>query len=297
MDLNLLIALDALLSTGSVTAASERMGVSVPAMSRTLNRIRTLINDPVFVRAGRGLVPTAKAESLRNGVHDLILQAQTLLEKTESFDAQTLRKTVTIRADDGVGSFLGPVFLQLLHEAAPLVEVRFTAQGQQDVAALREGLIDLDIGVIPDLGPEIMRQRLLHDSYVIVVRQGHPITQQSVVTAEAYAACSHVVFSRRGIARGPVDAELDKKGLARRVSAVAASLAETIAIARETNLVASVPERLTQNLRQGMSVKSLPVTTPDVQISQAWHPRFSTDPGHQFLRGLMLQACTTAMAG
>ncbi|QCC86140.1 LysR family transcriptional regulator [Desulfovibrio desulfuricans] len=298
MDLNLLIALDALLSTGSVTAAAERMGVSIPAMSRTLNRIRTLVADPVFVRAGRGLVPTAKAESLRSGVHDLILQAQALLERAESFDTRSLRKTVTIRADDGVGSFLGPIFLQMLHEAAPLVDVRFTAQGQQDVASLREGLIDLDIGVIPDLGPEIVRQRLLHDSYVIVVHQGHPLAQLGVVTAEAYAACSHVVFSRRGIARGPVDVELDKKGLTRRVCAVAASLAETIAVARGTDLVASVPERLTQNLRQGMTVLRLPVTTPAVQISQAWHPRFSTDPGHQFLRGLMLQACTaTKIAG
>ena len=295
MDLNLLIALDALLSTGSVTAAAERMGVSVPAMSRTLNRIRLLLDDPVFVRAGRGLVPTSKAESLRSGVRDLILQAKALLERKECFDARELRKSVTIRADDGVGSFLGPVFLQMLHKAAPFVDVRFTAQGQQDVAALREGVIDLDIGVIPDLGPEIVRQRLLHDPFVIVIRQGHPLCRHAEVTAEAYAACHHVVFSRRGITYGPVDKELDKLGLARRVCAAAASLAETLAIARGTDLVATVPERLTQNLRQEMTVRRLPVMTPEVQISQAWHPRFSTDPAHQFLRGLMLQACTVAM--
>lgn len=294
MDLNLLVSLDALLSTGSVTAAAEHMGVSVPAMSRTLNRIRLLVDDPVFVRAGRGLVPTPKAESLRNGVHDLILQAQALLEKTETFDARELRKTFTIRADDGVISFLGPVFLQMLQKSAPLADVRFMAQGQQDVSALREGLIDLDVGVIPDLGPEIVRQRLLSDPYVAVFHPKHPLATQETVTAEAYAACGHVAFSRRGIAHGPVDVELKKKGLARRVCVVAASLAETIAIARGTDLVASVPEQLTQNLRQEMLVRRLPIVTPNVQISQAWHPRFSTDAGHRFLRGLMLQSCIVA---
>jgi DNA-binding transcriptional LysR family regulator len=296
IDFNLLLALDALLTEGSVTAAAERLNLSVPAMSRTLNRIRDMIGDPLFVRAGRGLVPTPRAEALREGVHAVVQQATDLLHKTETFDFQDLRRTFTIRADDGAIGTLGPDLLQSLQKIAPLVTIRFTAQGRQDIVALREGLIDLDIGVIDDLGPEIVRQTLLHDRFVAVFRAGHPLAKKKRVSPEDFAKYGHVTVSRRGLLVGPVDIELGKLGLSRRIQAVAPTFMEALAIARNTDLIATVADRLTEKARHDMELRELPVTTSRITISQAWHPRFNADPGHRAMRRLIHKICQTGAA-
>jgi len=290
-DLNLLVALDAMLSEGSVSAAAERLNVSVPAMSRTLARARRMIGDPLFVRAGRGLVPTPRAEALREGTRALVHQAQQLLRPDEAFDPRTWRATFTIRTDDGMVSTLAPRLLGRLEEIAPLVTVRFAAQGQQDVIALREGHVDLDIGVIPDLGPEIVRQLLFRDRFVAALRDGHPLARGRKPTAAQFAACGHVTVSRRGLLTGPVDVALAKEGLSRRIRAVTTTFTEALAIARATDLVATVAERLTQGSLTGLTTRPLPVATPDVPISQAWHPRFSADPGHKLVRSLVHALC------
>ncbi|KVM99812.1 LysR family transcriptional regulator [Burkholderia stagnalis] len=290
-DLNLLLALDAMLTEGSVTGAAERLNLSVPAMSRTLNRARKMVGDPLFVRAGRGLVPTPRAEALREGVHDVIQQATLLLRKTDTFDFKNLRRTFTIRADDGAISTIGPDVLNTLKTLAPLVTLRFTAQGRQDVVALREGMIDLDIGVIDDLGPEIVRQTLLHDHFVAVFRASHPLAKLKRLSPKEFVKYDHVTVSRRGLLNGPVDIELGKHGLSRRIQAVAPTFMEALSIARYTDLVATVASRLTQNARADMESRELPVVTPHITISQAWHPRFQADPGHRALRTLIHRIC------
>jgi len=293
-DLNLLTALDALLTEGSVTGAAERLNLSVPAMSRTLDRIRRMVDDPLFVRAGRGLVPTPRAEALRQGTREVVRQAQELLHRTEVFDFRSLRRTFTIRADDGAISSFGPQILRSLQELAPLVTIRFTAQGQQDIVALREGHVDLDIGVIDDLGPEIVRQTLFKDRFVAVFRTGHPLQSRAKLTPKLFVSYGHVTVSRRGLLSGPVDIELGKHGLSRRIQAVAPTFLEALAIARHTDLIASVADRLTQNTREGMAMRELPVKTLPLTLSQAWHPRFGADPGHQALRKLVHRVCQDA---
>ncbi|KVE38439.1 LysR family transcriptional regulator [Burkholderia sp. TSV86] len=291
LDLNLLIALDALLTEGSVTGAAERMNLSVPTMSRTLNKIREMIGDPIFVRAGRVLVPTPRALALRKGTREIVQQARALLQDGEAFDLRQLTRTFTIRADDGFVSSFGPVLLMLMMEAAPNVQLRFKAQGQQDVESLREGLIDLDVGVIADIGPEIVRQALFRDRFVAAFRVGHPLEQAETITPELFCRYQHVTVSRRGRTTGPVDDMLHVLGYSRRVTVVTPTFAEALALARETDLVACVAERLTQTARHGMRTRELPVATPPVLISQAWHPRFGTDPANRALRGLLKQAC------
>lgn len=294
LDLNLLIALDALLTEGSVTGAAERMNQSVPTMSRTLARIRLVVGDPIFVRAGRVMVPTARAEQLRDGTRTLVAQAQALLQHGGEFDFQTLERSFTIRADDGFVSSFGPVLLRALMKAAPRVQIRFRSQGLQDVEALRAGLIDLDIGVINDIGPEIVRQTLFKDRFVAAYRLGHVLEQAPELTPQLFADCGHVTVSRRGRTSGPLDEALAERGLSRRVAAVAPTFAEALAIARETDLVATVAERLTQTARHGMRTRELPLETPLVTISQAWHPRCNADPGHRALRALLKQSCELA---
>lgn len=291
MDLNLLMALDALLTEGSVTGAAERLQLSVPAMSRTLDRIRKMIGDPLFVRAGRGLVPTPRAEQLREPLRLLIAQAHQLLAKEHDFDVHAMRRVFTIRADDGAVALLAPLMIEKMAQLAPRSTIRFIGQGKQDVLALREGKVDLDIGVIEDLGPEIMRQSLFQDRFIAVFRQHNPLTAHTDLTAEALAQAQHVTVSRRGLRSGPVDIALAKVGLSRHINAVTQSFAEAILITRATDLVATVPDLLTRAMRNGMQQRSLPFETPLIKISHAWHPRFNNDYEHKVLRQIVYEIC------
>jgi DNA-binding transcriptional LysR family regulator len=294
LDLNLLIALDALMTEGSVTAAAERMNWSVPTMSRTLAKIRHMVGDPILVRAGRAMVPTPRAELLRDGARELVQRAQVLLRRDDGDNFGVLRRTFNIRADDGFVSSFGPALLRALMQVAPQAQLRFKEQGLQDAAPLREGLVDLDIGVIADIGPEIVRQSLLRDRFVAVFRIGHPLEQEAVLTPELFARYPHVTVSRRGRTSGPVDDQLAALGMSRRIVVVAKTFGEALAISRETDLVATVAERLTQTARHGMRTRALPVAAPLVLISQAWHPRYGDDPAHRMLRTLVKDACERA---
>lgn len=291
MDLNLLVALDALLLKGSVTGAAEHLQLSVPAMSRTLDRIRLMIGDPLFVRAGRGLVPTPRAEQLREPVRQLIAQANQLLIKEQDLDVSKIRRVFTIRADTGVVTLLAPLIIREISQRAPLSTIRFTTQGKQDVVPLREGWVDLDIGVIGDLGPEIIRQTLFKDRFIAIFRNENPLAIHSYLSAEDFARAQHVTVSRRGLLSGPADIELAKLGLSRHINAVTHSFAEALLIARTTDLIATVPSLFVQTVKQDMQQRDLPFQTPFITISHAWHPRFNSDYEHRFLRQVIYDIC------
>ncbi len=292
-DLNLLVALDVLLTEGSVAAAAAKMNLSPPAMSRTLSRIRHLLGDPVLVRAGRGLVPTPRAEALRERLRSLVEDAEAIIQAESGFDPARLERCFTIRSNDGFVGAFGAAIADRLRAAAPLARLRFAPEGDEDVDSLRSGVIDLDIGVIDDMGPEIRLQALFHDRFIGVVRGDHPLAA-GPVTAAGFAAHPHVAVSRRGRFAGPVDAALAGLGLARRVTMAVASFAEALAIVQASDHVAVVPARLTVVGRGGLHSFDLPVATSALAISLAWHPRFQVDPAHRWLRSCVQGAVTPA---
>jgi DNA-binding transcriptional LysR family regulator len=289
IDLNLLVALDALLAERSVTRAAQRLNLSPPAMSRTLGRIREAFRDPILVRAGRGMVLTPRAETLRVGVRDLVASARGLLEQGRDFDLARLERTFTLRASDALVLAFGPRLVMLARGVAPGVRLRFVPEGEEDVEALRDGRVDLDIGVIGETGPEIRVQKLFRDRYVGLVRKGHVLCEGEV-TPERYAAQTHVAMSRRGVAKGPIDKGLEERGLARFVAVVVSTMPEAVSLAMNSDLVASVPERLAQAAQLDAFAFPLPVRTEDITIAHAWHPRFEADQAHSWLRGCVRQA-------
>jgi DNA-binding transcriptional LysR family regulator len=297
-DLNLLTALDALLSEGSVVGAARRLGLSPSAMSRTLARLRQATGDPLLVRAGRGLVPTVHADALRERVHELERDVRAVLRPAHgALDLAALERTFTIRANEGfVEAFAAPLAAAVAAQA-PGARLRFAPKPDKDVAPLREGLVDLEIGVLGETGPEVRVQALLGDGFVGVVRNGHPLASAGEVTPESYAACGHVVASRRGRASGPVDEALAARGLARKVVVVVPSFPAAFAIACASDLVALVTQSFfhAQAMRRHGAIDAvsftLPVRTPPITVSQMWHPRMDHDPAHRWLRGLVLAAC------
>ena len=299
-DLNLLIALDALLADGSVAGAARRLGLSASAMSRTLTRLREETGDPLLVRAGRQMVLTPHAEALRQRTQNAVHEARAVLRPaTTELDFSTLQRTFTIRSNDGFVEAFGASLIAAATAVAPRICLRFAPKLEKTAAYLRDGSADLEIGVLSEMGPEVRVQALFRDRFIGVVRQGHPLATERDVTAQLYTAFGHVVASRHGRTSGPVDEALEALGLERTIVAVVPSFPAALAVARNSDLIALVPASVlgNQSVQQELSAFAgthafeLPVTTGEITVSQMWHPRLEVDPVHRWLRQLTLTVC------
>jgi DNA-binding transcriptional LysR family regulator len=290
-DLNLLVTLDVLLAEGSVARAAKRLGLSPSAMSRALARLRETTGDPLLVRAGRGLVPTPRALELRERVGRIVQDAEAVLRPSEQLDLTRLIRTFTLRTSEGFAETFGPGLIARVSQEAPGVRLRFLPKSDRDSASLREGSVDLETGVVGrTTGPEVRAQGLFRDRFVSVVRAGHPLSEGEITPAR-YADGRHILVSRRGLDPGPVDEALELSGLERKVATIVGGFSTALALARTSDLIATVPERHTEALRAGMHSFPLPVSVPEITVSLLWHPRLDADPAHRWLRGCVRDAC------
>ena len=290
-DLNLLVTLDVLLAEGSVARAARRLRLSPSAMSRALARLRETTGDPLLVRAGRGLVPTPRAIELRERVGQLVQDGSAVLRPVEKLKLEQLVRTFTLRTSEGFVENFGAPLIARISAEAPGVRLCFVQKPDKDSTPLRDGLIDLETGVVEQsTAPELRVQSLFHDRFIGVVRLGHPLSKGKITPAR-YAAGRHIYVSRRGRDRGPIDEALKSLGLEREVTTIVGGFSTALALARASDLIASVPERHTGNLRDGMFSFTLPVVTPEITVSMLWHPRLDADPAHRWLRGHVREVC------
>jgi DNA-binding transcriptional LysR family regulator len=292
-DLNLLVTLDVLLEEGSVARAARRLRLSPSAMSRALARVREATGDPLLVRAGRGLVPTPRATELRGRVGQLVQESEAVLRPIGKFDVQQLARTFTLRTSEGFVENFAPALTVRIGKEAPGVQLRFVQKPNKESTPLRDGTVDLETGVVESTtSPELRVQALFRDRYVGVVRKGHPLSREKI-TAARYAAGRHI-----GVARDPdqdpIDAALAPFKLKRKVVvSLVAGFATALALARNSDLIATVPERHTGNLRSGMLSFTIPVSTPEFTVSMLWHPRLEAEPAHRWLRSVVRETCAS----
>ena len=291
-DLNLLVTLDVLLAEGSVARAARRLRLSPSAMSRALARLREATGDPLLVRAGRGLVPTRRALALREQVGRLVADARAVLRPAETLDLGRLERTFNLRCSEGFVENFGAALVARLAREAPGVRLRFVAKGERDNAALRDGRVDLETGVIGgETGPEMRVQVLFQDRFIGVVRPGHPLAQGEITPAR-FAAGRHILVARQaGALRGPIDEALAMLDLRREIAVMVGGFAAALALARGSDLVVSVPERHTGMLRDGLSSFALPFRVPGITVQLMWHPRQEGDAAHRWLRGCVREVC------
>jgi len=295
-DLNLLVTLDVLLTEGSVARAARRLRLSPSAMSRALARLRATTGDPLLVRAGRSLVPTPRALELRERVAQVVQDAQTVLRRAEKLDLKHLVRTFTLRTSDGFVENFGPALIARIGKEAPGVRLTFMQKPDKDSTRLRDGTVDLETGVLGKVAsPEVRVQALFRDRFIGVVRAGHPLAKGKVTPAR-YAAGKHVFVSRQGLDKGPIDDALQLLGLVRLIAITVGGFSAALALARASDLIASVPERHTGNLRFGMHSFPLPVALPAFTVSMLWHPRLHEDPAHRWLRGCVREICEARSA-
>jgi DNA-binding transcriptional LysR family regulator len=291
-DLNQLFVLNAVLSEGSVLRAAQRLHLSPSATSRALARARATVGDPILVKAGRRLVPTPRAIAMRERVETLIQEAQALLLPARAPDLRRVARAFTLRTSEGFVETFGPDLVRAVMKEAPGVALRFVPRHTRDAAGLRDGSVDLETGVIDaTTSPELRQMALFSDRVVGVVRAGHAL-RASRVTAAAYAAAAHVGVSRPTVDKSWIDEALGAMGLERSFMTTVSGFASAIAVARGSDLVATVPERHTAALRAGMHTFALPFKLPPILVSMMWHPRMHADPVHAWLRG-----CVYRIAG
>ncbi|MCE7763876.1 LysR family transcriptional regulator [Pseudomonas sp. WOUb67] len=292
-DMNLLVALDALLDEGSVVGAAQRMNLSPAAMSRTLGRIRDALGDPILVRAGRGLVPTPRALALREQVHGLVEQAGQVFRSRDDVDLVNLDRAFNIRTNDLFIALYGAQLLSMMLAQAPRTVLRFVPEGSgDDDAVLRNGQIDLIISSAVELGPEIKVQSLFNTYFVGLARVGHPIFD-APITPERFAAYPQISVSRRGRANGPIDVALANHKVERRVALITTSFHSAMFSLPDSDLILPIPANIlnsVQRLKLPLRSFEIPVPLEKVNVMQAWHPRFDNDPAHRWLRQT-LKAC------
>jgi DNA-binding transcriptional LysR family regulator len=295
LDLNLLIALEALLDECSVGKAAERLHTSPPAMSRTLAKLRRILDDPVLVRAGRVMVPTPRAVAMAGDLRETLERARALFAAPERPNLATLRRTFTLQIGDLVFSAISSRLLSRVRAQAPGVTLRFVAESHEETHSLRSGAVDLELGQIRRTEPEVHIEPVLTDRMVGVARAGHGLTTKRV-TLQRFAAADHVVYSRRGVLSGPIDELLAVHGLQRRVVACAPGPTAALLLLGDSDLVGMYSARIGRGVieRLGLELATfeIPLELPPLQLSMGWHPRHDADGAHRWLRQEVRDAVT-----
>lgn len=291
IDMNLLQALDALLDERSVSAAAQRLHLSQPAMSRTLTRIRAATRDPILIRNGHHMVPSARAERIRDDVADLVGRARRLLAPDGPFSPLTLDRTFTIRCHDALMPKIGSGLVRRLQVEAPSVRLRLLGEGATDIEDLRQGIVDLDVGSAKEKGAGLRAEIVATDRLVAAMR---PVpSKKRKLSLVSYAALPHVIVSRRGRTSDPVDQALARHGLSRSVVATVGTSGAALSIVRDAEAVTAVAERACAELAKsmGLALNEIPVQLEPLSIVMSWREHFDGDPSHQWLRTIVGEIC------
>ncbi|MCC6621736.1 MAG: LysR family transcriptional regulator [Deltaproteobacteria bacterium] len=290
-DLGILINLDALLQEGSVTGAARRVGLSTPAMSHALARIRERLGDPILVRSGRGMLLTPRAEALKPRVHEVVEQARRTLEPERPFVARELARTFVVHASDYVLTILGGAVDRILRDEAPEVCLRFVPNTPDDPALLRDQGSDLAVGIYGDLPQEMRHRQLLTDRFVAVLRARHPVLGKRF-TLDDLTRLAHIQVAPRGKPGGYVDDVLRERGLTRTVARFVPYFLSALQLVADTDYVLVISERIAERYRASLGLEVLPVPLKlrPYALSLVWHPRVDADAGHRFLRDVFLRA-------
>jgi DNA-binding transcriptional LysR family regulator len=290
VNLNLLVALDALLHERSVTTAAARTHVTPSAMSHSLAELREILGDALLVRAGRGMALTPRAEALLVPLHRILVDVQHIVRGEDVFDPRAARRHFVIAAPDFLGTLLLPPLLEAVAREAPNVTLEIVPSSRRGNAWLLEtGEIDVALGAVVAESPGIRRMDLCTEGFACAVRRDHP-SIRGELTLEKYAATPHLLITLGDDSRPTwIDEALARKGLSRRVAArVRYFMTAPLVIAR-SDLLCTGPSMLLRYFAELVPLRILPppIALPTYPEEAYWHARFEGDPAHRWLRELL----------
>lgn len=293
VDLNLLVALDALLAERSVTKAAGRIGIGQSAMSHNLARLRELFGDELLTRGPHGMQPTPRALALVDPVRIALAQIETLVSRAQTFDPATAERTFRIGLPDSTEVLIGPALLAYVCEHAPGIRFRFyAAEGQGLLDDLDADRIDLGIGVGAFSGGQVHHKRrvLATDSYLVMFNP-KKVRVKAPISLEDYVRLPHVLTSLRRGERGVVDEALDKLGLSRKIALVTPRFVAVPFLVAGAAVVTTMHARLARYFAEemGLSLSPPPVDLPMLTTSLLWHASYDSDPAHIWLRETIIR--------
>jgi DNA-binding transcriptional LysR family regulator len=291
IDLNLLRVFDAVLRERGVTPAAARLGLTQPAVSNALARLRALFGDALFVRTPAGMDATPFAR----GVADPVRQALALLESAlahgPGFEPPSSTRGFRFYMSDlGQVEFLPPL-VERVQRAAPGVRLEAVAADLEHIGeALGTGALDLAVGFLPALGPPVARRALFRDPYVCLMRSDHPAIGKKL-TRKKFVEASHVLVTYRGGGHRVIEEALERAGVARRIALRVPHFTVVPMVLARTDLILTLPARVARVYERQGSFKSLPppVAMPPAEVAVHWHERFEADPGNRWLRDQVIE--------
>jgi len=289
LDLSLLVVFNQLLVERRVSKAAENLGVSQPAVSNSLAKLRKLFGDELFLRTPKGMEPTPYADQLAESVSYALAMIHSGVNQRSSFEPSEAQRSFTIGMTDIGEIYFLPALMERLHRDAPgvtLSTVRNTAINLKD--ELESGKVDLAIGLLPQLKAGFFQRRLFTQSYVCLMRRGHRLDKRKLSLAE-FSAAEHLVVVSAGTGHGKVDELLLRSGVERRVRLTVPHYVSVGHILRGSDLIATVPERLADRLLEPFGLVKLPhpAKLPDVAINVFWHAKYHRAPANRWLRGVV----------
>ncbi|WP_394209128.1 LysR family transcriptional regulator [Enterovibrio calviensis] len=289
VDLNLLKLFDALLKERSVTRAGQRLGLSQPAASRGLSRLRRLLNDPLFIRTSKGWELTPRAIALSEPVTKLLDDARTIVAPT-AFDPSTASAKFSIATADHMALLLMPTLISRLANLAPGIDLVIPASSGDNVDLITQGSADIAIGVYDDLPARFHKRTLYEEDFVCVVRRDHPVIH-SKLTLKNYISLSHLAVIITGQGNNSVDIALKQRGLTRRVAMKIPHFLVAPMIVAKSDLILSLPRKLAQQMAMSIPIEilELPLEVDHFSPSIIWHGRHHGDPAHAWLRRLIVE--------
>ena len=283
-DLNLLVVFEALMQDGSVTRAGRRLGMSQPAMSHALNRLRYLVKDQLFIRTPKGMVATPRAEQLAPPLRQALAQMQRALEP-ETFVAAKANRRFSIAIDNYAAIVMAAPLVAAVLAAAPLLQLDLRPSGTLDLFDhLDRGELDVAIGSFDAVGERFGSATLLEDRFVAVMRRGHPASRGKL-SATTFGALPHVAISSSGDDTGFIDRSLARRGARRRI-ALRLPYLSTAAVLGKSDMVATLSRRVAEAMVRGSALQlcELPFTSPTLRTSMLWHRKLDGSPAHRWLR-------------
>ena len=296
LDLNLLLVFHHLLREKRVSAVAMVLGMSQPAVSSALGRLRSSLGDALFLRTQRGMEPTPYALQLAEPVATALDGLQQALNVRASFEPATSERRFTLAMTDVGEMYFLPVLMDALAGAAPGVTLNVVAVTSASLKDdMASGRTDLALGLLPQLQAGFFQQSLFRQPYVCLMRESHPLASKNTLTLTDFAAASHVRVIAAGTGHGRIDGDLsealERQGLHRRIRLTVPHYVALGDVLGHSDLIATVPERFAQRVTRpfALTTRALPLAVNGSAIHQFWHARLHKDPGHQWLRELVAQ--------
>jgi DNA-binding transcriptional LysR family regulator len=295
VDLNLFIVFDAIYTEANLTRAGQIVGITQPAVSNALARLRETFNDPLFVRTAQGMVPTPMAQNIIGPVRNALQLLRVSVQESRTFNAAQANKTYRISMTDLTETVILPLLFQRLRRLAPTVQIEsFLAKRRETTKELAAGRLDFAVDAPLNTDPQVRHVKLMEDRYVCAMRRGHPLAKEKI-SLEEYLSLSHIHISSRRSGLGYIDLSLGKMGIQRKVVLRSQHYLMASTVLHGTDLAITVPERFAR--RQDLHYVDLPVhDVPSLETHLYWHESTDQDPANRWMREQIIEICQQVTA-